>query len=178
MNTKTFGVGCETTGGIYKCVIYKKEWDTWNLPFPKMGKNREGETQKWSEQVLIFTPGLFGPQPPLQSQSTEALSQHTDGIIHTADIWLLINVDTTPPAVDLIRQEEIRNLRQSDHELTAALQSLRTSPSRLLFSILPFLGRRKQLRKPPHRSSAPSSIWRVPYQQSCTPPLEKDEKSS
>lgn len=52
LNTKTFGVDLtvETTGNIYNCVIYKKEWDIWNQ-LPKTGQNRDtkgGMGKCWS----------------------------------------------------------------------------------------------------------------------------------
>lgn len=77
----------------------------------------------------------------LHFKATEASSHHTDGIIHTAG-W--IKVDTTPPAVNLIRRADIRDLSEQS-KITSALQSFRTSPCRLLFSILPFWAVRNNL---------------------------------
>lgn len=105
--------------------------------FPKMGKNRERETQKveWTS-AEIYTRAVWST-----ASRSEASSHHRYG-------WPLVKADTTPPAVNLIRQEDIRNLKviSEHHEITSALQSLRTSPSRLLSSILPFWAFRNNLR--------------------------------
>ena len=128
-NTKTFGVDwqCETTGIIYKCVIYKKKKTAWKL-LPKTGKKREtegtsGECREQSQAHWSF----------LTSQRRRHKLTRTN--------------------CDHPHRQEIRNLRDgcppSDHFSSTVTQeeSQNCCSSVFLFGLL-----QKKLKEPPRRS--------------------------
>lgn len=105
-----------------------------------MGKNRERETPKWSEQVLKFTLGLFGPQPAALNSTSEPLKHR-----HITQMASFIRLTESKLTQHVpLWRADIRDLSDQS-EITSAFQSLRTSPSRQLFSILPFWAVRNNL---------------------------------
>lgn len=140
--------------------------------FPKLGKNREGETPKWSEQVLKSTPGLCGPQPAaLNSSEAKHCRLITSHRWHISYRWLLTDNKSWhyTSCCKCLKKEDISDYRpQWVHLSPPTIQDKSQSPA---FLYSPFLGCHKKLKRPLHQFSVPSSIWHVPYQQSCTPPL-------
>lgn len=174
MNTKTFGGWLTVWNHRNYLQMHYLQGGMGYLKsaLPKMGKNREKDTKVGWPSAEIYT-GAVWTAASRSEHSHESKYWHfiTSHRWHHSYGWL--KVDTRPPAVSRIRQEDIRNDRQWSTTTMTSLQPFNHSGQVLVacFSLFSLLGQIIKLRKPLHRSSVPSSIWRVPYQQSCTPPL-------